>query len=293
MHRAHARTASALLTGLVIAGVAACGWADPPAEQPPRNAAAHFAPDQRASAEPLLKDVVGKIDHAGSTRSSVQGKLGMAGDLIGEGLVHYTGNSADVTVTGYTQMAPSQRRVPTELSLVGNIGYLKSPLLRPQPGKPWLMVDPGGTDFAAKLLAPAMEQLRDSIDPRKAFFGIEHATKIQSRAADTVDGRPTTRYDLRVLTAEAAKLATDPQQRERLRRAADAGQPELGYQLWVDQSGLPARFSATKSVAQAGQVSLDSTYRDWGVPAEIQAPAADMIGEFQDMPVPHGQQPPR
>lgn len=283
----------ALSAGLALTVLAACGSTPPPPRPQAQNAQAHLPADRRASAAPLLAGVFANIDHKGSARSSVHGKLGLVGDLTAEGVVRYTGQAADVAVTGHTQMSPAQRLEPAEVSVVDTIGYLKSPLLRPEPGKPWLVVNPTGTDFAAKLLSPALEQLRDSIDPRKAFGSVIQATKIDSSAPDTVDGERTTRYDIRVLTREAAKTAHDPQQRDRLRRAADAGQSELGYQLWVDEAGLPARFAVAQAVAQAGQVSLDSTYHDWGIAADIQPPPPELVGVFQDMPIPQAQQPPR
>ena len=227
-------------------------------------AASASRPDPRASAAPLLTDVLNRINERGSVRSTVRGDLGFVGDLDGAGVARYNPDGSDVSLRGHTRPNPQQRPQPLELAVLDGVGYLKSPLLRPDPAKPWLRIAPDGTDFAAKLLAPALRQLQDSTDPRATFRGIEHATKIQSSAPDQVDGQPATHYSLRVLTGPAAASAPDEQQRKRLQRAADSGQPEIGYELWIGPDGLPLRFAAAQKVAQAGQVSLDSTYRDWG-----------------------------
>ncbi|WP_243792223.1 hypothetical protein [Saccharopolyspora gloriosae] len=287
-HSAMARSTTALTAGLLfLFGSAGC--APPPAPQPSAPAAAH--PDLRPSAAPLLGDVLQRINERGSVRSTVRGDLGFVGELAGEGLVRYAHDHADVTLQGTTKPNAGQPPQPVDLALIDGVGYLKSPLLQPEPGKPWLRLAADGTDFAAKLLAPALGHVQDSTDPRATFTGIESATKIESSAPDQVDGAPATRYSLRVLTAEAADTAPAEQQRTRLRSAADAGRGEIGYELWVDERGLPVKFAASQKVAQAGQVSLTSTYRDWGTPAEITAPPAEEVGAFPNGPLPQAQPP--
>jgi hypothetical protein len=288
MHRGPARITVALSAGLVLTGcLGACDSAPPPQSARPPGGAVHA--DHRADASPMLAALITRMNQQGSVRSNVQGKLGLVGDLNSDGTVHYRGTQADVALGGDTQASATQPPQQVELSIIDGIGYLKSPMLLPEPGKPWLQVTQDGRDVGAQLLRPALEELKEATDPREAFAGIEHATKIQSSAPEQVDGRPTTRYDLRVLTPRAAEIAPDPQQRNQLRNAAEHGRPELGYQLWVDESGLPVRFAATRDVAQAGQVSLTSAYRDWGVHTAIQPPPAELIGVFPNTPPPQAQ----
>ncbi|MFR9732123.1 hypothetical protein ACL03H_23100 [Saccharopolyspora sp. MS10] len=275
MPRVRARTSpTAIVAAALLCLLAACAPA--PGPQPSAPAA---APDPRPSAEPLLTDVLRRIDEQRSVRSSVRGDLGFVGELSGEAQVRYEPGRADVALRGTTRPAAARAPQPVELAVIDDVGYLKSPLLRPEPGRPWLRLATDGTDFAARLLAPALGQVRDAADPRATFTGVESATKIDSVVPDEVDGVPATRYGLRVLTGPAAETSGEPQ-RSRMRRAADAGQAELGYDLWLDERGLPLRFAATQQVAQAGQVSLTSTYRDWGAPVEIEAPSAEEVGRL-------------
>lgn len=289
---APARSRTAALTAglLLISGLGACSAPEGPPRSAPAAAAA-ARPDLRASAAPLLNDVITRIDQRGSVRSTVRGDLGFVGDLEGEGLARYTRGGSDVSLHGHTRPSPKQRKQPVELAMLDGVGYLKSPLMRPEPGKPWLRISPDGADFAAKLLAPALRQVQDSTDPRATFRGIESATKIQSSAPDQVGGRPATHYSLRVLTGPAAAAAPDEVQRKRLQKAADSGQSEIGYELWIGEDGLPLRFAAAQKVAQAGQVSLDSTYRDWGTPADIKAPPPEQTGQFPTGSLPQAQPP--
>ncbi|SDZ43300.1 hypothetical protein SAMN05216215_10736 [Saccharopolyspora shandongensis] len=288
MPRASTRTA-VLSAGLaLIAALGACG-AEPPPRPGPLMAA---RPDPRPRADAMLSQVMNKISERGSVHSSVRGSLGVVGELTAEGAVRYRGPRTDLAFEGQTRTPGNRSPQHLSLSIMDGVGYLRTPLVRPAPDKPWLKITPGGADFGDKLLGPALDQLHDAVDPRAAFTGVEPATRIQTSAPDMVDGKPTTRYELRIITSQAADVADDPQQRDRFRQAADAGEPELGYQLWLDDSGLPARFAADQEVAQAGEVSLTSTYRDWGVPAEIPVPPAGQIGVFDALP-PQAQQPPR
>ena len=276
MHRAPARTFAAATAVLAVSlGLGACSG-NPPAGRPAAQPLP--APDTRPIAAPLLHQVLDRVNQAGSVRSQVQGNLGMAGELDSDGAVSYRGPSADIALTGSTRMHDGQEQ-PLQVSLVGDDGYLKSPLLRSAPGKPWVRITPDGADFASRLFGPALDQLREASDPRTAFGGVESATRIQSQSQEQLDGQPVTHYDLHVITDQAAKQAQNPHQRDRLTRAA-AKSPEQDYQLWLDKTGMPVRFSAAKSVPQAGQVSLTSRYRDWGAPADIHPPQPDKVGTF-------------
>ncbi|MBB5155180.1 hypothetical protein [Saccharopolyspora phatthalungensis] len=276
MPRARTRTA-VLPAGLaLIAALGACS-----AELPTQPSALLARPDPRPSAVGMLSQVIGKISERGSVHSSVRGSLGVVGELTAEGAVRYRGPDSDLTFGGQTRTTNSQPPQPIKLSIVDGVGYLNAPMVRPEPNKPWLKIAPGGEDLGAKLLSPALDQLHEAVDPRATFTGVEPATRIQTSAPDTVDGKPTTRYELRIITAQAAEVSADPQQRARFQQAADAGEAELGYQLWLDETGLPARFAATQDVAQAGKVSLTSTYRAWGTPTEIPVPPAEQVGTFR------------
>ncbi len=287
-----ARSCTAIVSASLLAtiGLGACGTPETPPPAKPASAAA-ARPDPRPTAAPLLTDVINRVTEHGSVRTTVRGDLGFIGDLEGQGSARYNGEHADVSLRGSTRPSPAQPPQALDLTILDGVGYVKSALLRPEPAKPWLRIAPDGTGFAAKLLAPALRQLQDSTDPRATFQGIESATKIQSSAPDQLDGKPATRYSLRVLTAAAAAKAPDDQQRRRLQQAADNGRPEIGYELWIGKDGLPMRFAAAQKVAQAGQVSLQSDYRDWGAPVEITPPPPEQVGEFPGGPLPMAQPP--
>ncbi|MEV4649199.1 hypothetical protein [Saccharopolyspora sp. NPDC049357] len=277
MPRARTRTA-VLSAGLALAATLNACTSAPPQ---PHAALPMARPDPRPVAEALLADTINKINARGTAHATMTGSLGVVGQLNADGAVRYRGPQADLALDGKTRNARTEKLA---VSIVDEVGYLNTPLARPDATKPWLKISQDGSDFGSKLLSPALDQLHESVDPRATFSGVEQATRIQGSAPDTVEGRPTTRYDLRILTEEAARTAPDEQQRERFQRAADDGERELGFQLWLDEQGLPAKFASTTNIAQAGEVSLTSTYRDWGTPVDIQLPPAAQVGVFDDLP---------
>lgn len=295
MPRAHVRqpafrrrTTGLLFAALAVAMGTACGSSPEP---PPRPEADAAPIDERPSGESLLTGVIDRIEQHGSARSEMRGHLGLVGELTASGVVEYQPGHAEIDMNGHTRPSKSQPRQDVEFTVVDETGYLKSPLMKPEPDKPWLAIAPNKADFAAQLLSPALRQLRQSADPRTTFNGVEAATRIEGSAPDAVDGRPATRYELRLITEQGARTAPDEQQRTRFQQAADAGVAELSYQLWIDENGLPARFSTAQEVAQAGNVALSSTYHHWGVPVDIEPPPPELIGVFRDIPAPQAQPP--
>lgn len=177
--------AVAVSAGLVLLA-AACS------APPPRPAPGAIArPDPRPAAAPLIDALNQRIGEHGSVRGTVTGDLGLLGELTAENSVNYRKPLADLSLTGHNQPRnqPKQR---VEVVVVDGVGYLNSPMTRPQPDRPWLRIVPGGSDFASKLLSPAVGQLREAVDPRAAFADVEQATRIQSSGPDQVDGKPVT-----------------------------------------------------------------------------------------------------
>lgn len=276
MPRARTRTA-VLSAGLVfVAALGACTG------QPPRPTEPMAAPpDPRPVADAVLHRAIDQINQHRTARTSLRGDLGMVGELNADGAVRYEGPRTDISLSGQTR---NTRPNPLDLAVIDGTGYVKTPMAQPEPGKPWLRISPGANDFGSKLLGPALQQMHQAVDPRATFTGIEQATRIQNSAPDNIDGRPATRYDLRVSTAQAAEIAPDQQQRERFEEASQDGQREMGFQLWVDDKGAPVKFTATEEVKQAGEVSLTSTYREWGSSVDIAAPPRNEVGVFEDAP---------
>ena len=220
---------------LLVALLAGCsGHAPDPA--PPRPSSAEAArPDLRPPATELLTEVIQRIEQQGAAHSEIQGSLGLVGRVQAAGAMNYTRSGTELTLRGHTTPNGHQPPQPIQLSMVDNVGYLATPLASPDPAKPWVKIVPGGNDFGARLLSPALQQLREAVDPRTTFSGVEAATRIHHSAPDQ-SRTPTTRYDLHRPPARRSHRSGALPQRAALRETN-------GYQLWVDGSG-PVRFAA-------------------------------------------------
>lgn len=270
-----------ILTAAVLGG---CASEPPP---PPDTGPAPVRHDPRPSAAGLLTEVLDNVSEQGSARAEVHGDLGVVGKVNGASALHFDQTGSDIAMRGETKAGGQPQ--PVQLSVVDDVGYLQTPLARPESGKDWLRITPQGEDFTAALLSPALRQLHDAVDPRATFAEVTDASRIQDSAQEDVDGTPATRYDLRIDTKQAADQATDPQRAEQFQRAADAGKGELGYRLWVDADGLPLRFSTSPNIAQPGQqgandATLTSTYSGWSEPVDISTPPPHEVGRLEQTP---------
>ena len=277
MSRARNRTA-VLSAGLVVlAALSACTGEPPPRPTHPMA----VRPDPRPVADAVLHRVMEQINERGTARTSVRGDLGMVGELNADGAVRYRGPQSDIGLSGQTR---NSKPNPLRIAVVDGVGYVNTPMAQPTPGKPWLRIDPGAGDFGAKLLGPALQRMHQAVDPRATFTGVEQATRVQRSTPENINGLPATCYDLRILTEQAAKIAPEEQQRERFDKAAREGKREMGFQLCADDTDAPVKFAATEEIKQAGEVSLTSTYRDWGSPVAIEPPPNEKVGVFEDAP---------
>ncbi|MHA6801084.1 hypothetical protein [Bounagaea algeriensis] len=309
-----ALTATALVTAVVLGG---CSSSEPPPPPQPGPGAAHAPPDPRPSAAGMLGDVLGTMTARGSVHTDVRGQLGVVGQVHGSGALHYQDDpdtaapdtaapdtaapdpdpnaagadaaaNSDVTLHGQTRSGRAPE--PVALSIVDQVGYLRTPLLPTDNGAPWLRVPAQGTDATAALLGPPLRQLHDALDPRAALGDVRGAVRIQDTSTEALADRPVTRYDLRLDTRQAANETDDPQRQRKFRSAAESGRAEQRFQLWVDEQNLPVRFSSAPRVdapGASGPAALTTTYSDWAEPAAIAPPAPSEVGELGRAPKGH------
>lgn len=106
------------------------------------------------------------------------------------------------------------------------------------------------------------------------------AGQVQAINADTVDGKPTTRYDIaldfnKLVQATLSRdggqqLGGDPVAQ------MSAGGSASG-QVWLSSDGLPAQISVTMTFPDQAPQTQTYKYSDWGAPVSISAPPADQV----------------
>ena len=139
-----------------------------------------------------------------------------------------------------------------ELISLDGVMYLKSQLFAAS-GKPWIKVDPNGTDAFSKQMAPT---LRQSADLRASLEVYKGST---ATLVDTSSGLR--HYRLSGVTVTISPTAAPMSQK---------------VDLWLDDQDRPAKMTTTTS-----GVTMQVTYSDWGAPVTITAPPADQVGSLK------------
>lgn len=160
--------------------------------------------------------------------------------------------------------------------LVPDASYLALPAAKGLPkNKPWVRVTERSDTPIGRQLRPVVEALRTSFDPEQSLGLLRFAGQVEEVGPATVEGVPTTHYRAEVNLRRARRAATGPA-REQYQSMLDAGARWLGYDVWIDTTDLPRRFSARLPTVQ-GVFSVTGIYRDWGAEVRIAQPGPKQV----------------
>lgn len=216
------------------------------------------------SSQTIAKHTVHIQYHAGTS----------VGAVTGTGDAEFAAGATDLRMTENTRAA----RI--DMVIKGGTLYLKPPRGLVNAAKPWVRIDPNGTDRVSVALNALVSEEQQNGDPSGILNQISALATITQRNVD----QGMTHYRL---TADTAKLfaskAVTPQLRMLIGGLGVRMQPATTYDVWINSANLPVRlaFSETTAVGRTGArttIAVDITYTDWGKPVTIQAPPADQIG---------------
>ena len=257
------RTAAAAVAAVAL--LTGCG-----ALADPGDGGGASAPRPRPVTTPgpeLFADVADRMVEEGTATFTFSG-VGGGETVSGQGAMRFAAEvfDADVELT-----MPETGRV--RAVLLPAESYLALPAAKGLPrGKPWLKVRresqhrPRQGDAARSSTRCADRSTR----PRASACSRPLAS-VDEVGPATVEGVPTTRHHAVIDLRRATRLA-DPMVRGQYQSMLDAGVRTLEYDVWLDTSGLPRRFSADIPTT-AGLFSVTGIYRDWGKSLRIQRPA--------------------
>lgn len=218
----------------------------------------------------LYSDVAERMVAAGSATFIFSG-VGGGETLSGQGAMRFQDGAfdADVSLT-----MPSTGRV--RALLLRTASYLAMPATRGRDRtKPWMKVSARPESRLGRTLLPVVDQLRTSFDPAQNLGLLRSARRVTEVGPATVEDVPTTQYhavlDLRRATAQVEGVT-----QEQFQSMLDAGVTRLEYEVWLDTTGLPRRFSADIPTT-SGLYSVTGIYRDWGRDVDIAAPKAKLV----------------
>ncbi len=178
--------------------------------------------------------------------------------LAGSGAMRFEGDQfdADVHLT-----MPETGRV--RAVLLPSASYLALPATKGLPrDKPWMKVSSDPRTRLGRTLRPVVDQLRGSFDPAQSLGLLRAARRVVEVGPATVEDVPTTHHHAVIDLRRATDQVTGPAQ-EQFQSMLDAGVTQLEYDVWLDTTGLPRRFT-TDIPTTSGLFSVTGVYRDWG-----------------------------
>lgn len=253
---------------LVLALLTGCGLTTDPAASS-REAAGGPKPVTTSGPE-LYTDVARRMAGERTATFTFSG-VGGGESMSGSGAMRFSYDQFDAEVE-LTMPATGQVRAV----LMPDASYLALPDVKGLPKKKsWLKVAAVPKTAIGRRLRPVVDQLRASFDPEQSLGLLQAAHRVEEVGPSTVEGEPTTRYHARADLREAIQHAQGLT-REQYRTMLDAGVKTLDYDVWLDATGLPLRFTADIPTTD-GLFSVTGTYRHWGQQVRIDQPSAKEI----------------
>lgn len=242
--------AVALAASIALSGCGGTGSSRGTAEAGRYGSAAQAAlkPGDQVDGAALATRMTQAMIKAGSGTISMD--LAATGKATGEFVMrpHSTDQHLSMTVQGQA----------LEIVMTGGLIYMKG---LPGSAKPWVKIDPHGTDQLSIMFAGLTGQMSD---PRQLAAAL-HGTKatVVSVAPDA------TVYDV---TLDPKKL---------LAAAGQAGSAAVPLKPVKAHYTLDAQSRPTKLAVDAQGTTITVTFGGWGQPVTITAPPADQVGAFQ------------
>lgn len=256
-------TAAAVAPWIVVA-LSACG-STPDAKPAAKNATSpSSSPSSQAhAAEGAVdgREVATKMVDAMLAKKTAHMSITTNGTPTMEG-DYEVGNPVKVA------MKMSQQGLKLEVVQVGGLIYLKG---IPGTSKPWIKVDPKGTDPFSKAMA-SVGDISKSSDPRTLVETME-GVKGKHVGTEQVAGDSTEHYLFQIPVSSYAKVLGP----EALKAMQGMVKGPIATNYWVGEDNLPRKMATTMVVGGKKQLT-ELTYSDWGKPVNIVAPPAAQVG---------------
>ena len=233
------------------------------------------------------------------TEAAGTAQMRMTGTVSGPGVtLPMTGGGAidNKTKSGHITMhmtLPKVGKTYMEEILKWPTIYMRSPLFAHQlpHGATWMKIDLAKAGKQAGINMGALQDSTggggDTTSMLRWLKGSGHSKKV---GTETVDGTSTTHYRSTIDLAQAVKRSNDPEAKQSLARLQKITHVKsMPAEVWVDRSGRVRRqrmgWSQVLQPGSAQRVRMQFTidFVKFGVPADVQAPAADQVFDATTM----------
>ena len=235
------------------------------------------AEDSVKSAVDPVAQAATNTANAGSVEVAMSGKLSAAGQnvpLAGEGTFDLKAKRGHFTMT---TSVPGTGDVKVEEIMDELVIYLRSDALAAAlpAGKKWLKLDLKAAGSKSGIDFNQLQQLSGGGDPTQFLSYLAKAGDVHKVGSEVVNGTPTTHYhaviDFAKLAGSAGGAADSVRQVQKL-----TGAKTLPTDIWIDARQRVRRQTVEISAQQPVPVNFSLTidYKRFGVPVDVQAPAA-------------------
>jgi hypothetical protein len=169
----------------------------------------------------------------------------------------------------------------THAVVVNGVIYARTEGTEFEPGKPWCRLSRQEIEAArlgpmAKILTTIMDGVEQSLREVSADTGlllVKNGKFTKEAATEQMNGVGVHRYE--------GTTATSVMPGQEFQKMNSSGLKEVPWTLWVDDKGLPQKYTVSILNRQDAKAAVTVTYSRWGVPVNIQPPPANQVATLQ------------
>lgn len=283
------RFAALVLTATALAAAGCSGSDDSPdaskSPSAPPTLGKVSLPDDPAALADLTSKQIRRMTSVKMTATTKLGKID--GGTITASLGR-SGNTPAASLR--FEEAPNGTLEVVQGMMIGSTFYMRDLNNDAAPGKPWLRLSTSDVKDprlgqTSKVFQTAVGQIAGAIKQATGesdMANIRPGKLTADPVDDTVDGTKVRRYEGTTELAKLSGTGQDEQDQQVQAILAKNGVKSFPWKLWVDQSGLPRKFSVTMKIADRGAFSAQTTYSNWGAPVEVKPPPANQVTGLGD-----------
>jgi hypothetical protein len=165
--------------------------------------------------------------------------------------------------------------------VINGVIYARAEGTEFEPGKPWCRLSRQEIEAAqlgpmAKILTTIIDGVDQSLREVSTDTGlllVKNGKFTKKAATEQMKGVAVHRYE--------GTTATNAMPGQEFQKMNSSGLKDVPWILWVDDKGLPQKYTVSILDKQDAKVAVGVTYSKWGVPVNIQPPPVNQVATLQ------------
>jgi hypothetical protein len=169
----------------------------------------------------------------------------------------------------------------THAVVMNGVIYARAEGTEFEPGKPWCRLSRQEIEAAqlgpmARILTTIVDGVEKSMGEISTDTGLSLARNgklTKDPVKEQLNGVTVHRYE--------GTTATSAMPGQEFQKMNSGGLKQIPWTLWVDDKGLPHKYTVALLNKQSAKVTSTVTYSKWGAPVSIQLPPANQVATLQ------------